>query len=93
MLKNEVHQTTVFVFDIDLPKDFTPTATDGEVDHFELMDVEEVMAIISSTTSDSPLQRSFKSNCNMIILDSLIRNGYITSEHPEFIPLVKGMRL
>ncbi|MCK5902464.1 MAG: DUF4743 domain-containing protein [Cocleimonas sp.] len=68
---------TLFNYDLWLPEAFTPVNTDGEVDEFILMRLDE-MAMLVDTTDQ------FKSNCNLVNIDLLIRSGVITEQHPDF---------
>lgn len=68
---------TLFNYDLWLPEDFVPENTDGEVDEFILMPLEE-MAQITDTSED------FKSNCNLVNVDLLIRAGLIDQSHQDF---------
>jgi len=40
--ENSINRETEFVFDIKLPVDYKPVNTDGEVDSFYLMNIDEV---------------------------------------------------
>lgn len=71
------HVDTLFNYDLWLPEDFVPRNTDGEVEDFTLMTLEE-MAHITDTSDD------FKDNCNLVNIDLLIRQGLITESHPDF---------
>jgi len=75
---------TLYCYDLELPADFSPSCTDGEVDSFELLPIEEVMVLVSETDA-------FKLNCNLVIIDFLIRHGYIESDHPDYSELVTGL--
>jgi len=68
---------TLFNYDLWLPEDFIPENTDGEVDEFILMPLEE-MARITDTTKE------FKDNCNLVNIDLLIRFGLLGPTHPDF---------
>ncbi len=68
---------TLFNYDLVLPEDFTPENTDGEVDEFILMPIEE-MAKITETTEE------FKDNCNLVNIDLLLRRGLIDKSHPDY---------
>ena len=63
------------------PKDFTPVCTDGEVESFQLMPVEKVMQIVRHS-------EEFKPNCNLVIIDFLIRHGLLDSEEADYTELV-----
>ena len=68
---------TLFNYDLWLPEDFTPVNTDGEVDGFVLMPLEQMAEVIDTT-------ENFKQNCNLVNIDLLIRSGIITNAHPDF---------
>ncbi|QDZ19600.1 NUDIX hydrolase [Chloropicon primus] len=76
----------LFCYDLKLPASFTPSNNDGEVEEFMLWPVERVMATVLETDE-------FKQNCNLVILDFLVRHGYITPDNcPEYLSLVAGLR-
>ena len=75
----------VYCYDIELSEDFVPRCTDGEVEEFYLMPIEEVAKIVSSTNE-------FKANCNLVIIDFLVRHGYIGEEDEDYIAIVQGLR-
>ena len=72
-----ISMSTLFNYDLWLPEDFTPVNTDGEVDEFILMPLAEMAEIIDNS-------EKFKSNCNLVNIDLLIRAGVITESHPDF---------
>ena len=74
-----------FIYDLELPADFTPVATDGEVEAFELWPIERVM----ETARDSD---AFKFNCSLVVIDFLMRHGLIEPDHPEYQVLMHGLR-
>ncbi|XP_033109622.1 nudix hydrolase 20, chloroplastic-like [Anneissia japonica] len=67
-----VFPETQFIFDLELPSTFTPQNADGEVSEFYLFKIEEVKEKIASG--------EFKPNCALVILDFLIRHGYISPD-------------
>jgi 8-oxo-dGTP pyrophosphatase MutT (NUDIX family) len=75
---------TLYCYDLELPADFVPSNTDGEVQTFYLMPIEEVAEIVR--TSDD-----FKLNCNLVIIDFLIRHGILSPDHPEYLDLAQGL--
>ncbi|GFR47377.1 hypothetical protein Agub_g9089 [Astrephomene gubernaculifera] len=75
----------LFCYDLELPPDFVPTPLDGEVSEFRLLPVEEVAAIVAGSTE-------FKSNCNLVIIDFLVRHGYLVPEQEGYLQLVAGLR-
>jgi hypothetical protein len=60
-----------------------PSNQDGEVEGFHLWPVEQVM----ETVRDS---EAFKLNCALVVIDFLIRHGYIPPDHPDYLALLQG---
>lgn len=58
---------------------------DGEVEEFMLLPVEKVADLVNDTTD-------FKDNCNLVVIDFLIRHGYLTPECPEYLHILKELR-
>ncbi|GLC35517.1 hypothetical protein PLESTB_000199000 [Pleodorina starrii] len=75
----------LFCYDLELPPDFVPTPQDGEVSEFSLKPVEEVAEIVANTTE-------FKTNCCLVIVDFLIRHGYLSPEQRGYLQLVAALR-
>jgi 8-oxo-dGTP pyrophosphatase MutT (NUDIX family) len=57
-------------YDLELPADFVPRSTDGEVAVFELWPVEQVMRTVRETDE-------FKFNVNLVLIDLFLREGRI----------------
>lgn len=74
-----------FCFDLELPPDFVPRNTDGEIESFALWPIERVARTVAGT-------REFKDNCNLVIIDFLIRHGFIPPDDPDYVALVSGLR-
>ena len=72
---------TLFVFDLELPADFRPLNSDGEVESFHLLSLNEVSRLLRQTTE-------FKFNSALVIIDFLVRIGFIPKDHPEFAEIV-----
>jgi hypothetical protein len=70
-------QSTIYNFDLWLPEDFMPVNTDGEVEAFHLLPIEEILELTEHTTE-------FKDNCNLTNIDLLIRQGLLTEKHPDY---------
>ncbi|KAL7662410.1 Nudix hydrolase domain-containing protein [[Candida] zeylanoides] len=73
-----------YVFDMrfDNATDVVPFPEDGEAESFALMDVEDVV--------DRVRRGEFKPNCGLIIVDFLIRHGYIAAESdPDYLELLR----
>lgn len=75
---------TMFIFDMELPRDFVPKNSDGELAGFQLLPVRKVMEITADTAD-------FKFNCAAVIIDFLVRHGIIGPEDPEYIEIQRGL--
>lgn len=75
----------LYCYDLELPDDFVPVNTDGEVSEFMLLPLDEVAAIVRDTDE-------FKLNCNLVIIDFLIRHGWLAPQSEEYLALVLGLR-
>ncbi len=73
------------IYDLRLPETFVPYPLDGEVEKFMLKTIDEVMEIVITSVD------AFKFNCNLVIIDFLIRHGYISPAHHEYYCLVDGL--
>ena len=78
----------LFVFDLELPPDFKPTPTDGEVEDFELWDLDRVACLLEGTEQGKP----FKPNVALVVIDFLVRHGFIEPDDPGYLPLVSSLR-
>lgn len=74
-----------YVFDLELPEDFTPAVVDGEVDSFELWPASRVMERVHDTFE-------FKYNCNLVLIDFFVRHGLIEADDPDYLAIVTGLR-
>ena len=77
---------TIFCYDLKLPSSFKPVCTDGEVGEFYLWSLDEVARVVRETDE-------FKPNCNLVVIDFLLRHGLIASDHPEFSELESSLRI
>ena len=69
-----LHHGKIFVFDLILDSSFIPKNTDGEVDSFHLITIEE----LANLTEHS---NKFKDNCSLVNIDLLLRFGFIKATH------------
>lgn len=78
---------TMFCFDLELPEGFVPNCRDGEVERFELLPLEDVAAIVRDS-------RRFKFNCNLVVIDFLVRHGHVDPDGhgDEYARVVDGLR-
>jgi isopentenyldiphosphate isomerase len=79
-----VKPDVLYCYDLELPTDFKPVCTDGEVESFELMSIEAVMDIVRET-------QKFKPNCNLVIIDFLIRHGLLGPDSHGYTETVSGL--
>ncbi|WP_456379294.1 DUF4743 domain-containing protein [Thiolapillus sp.] len=75
----------LYCYDLELSPGFQPQNTDGEVESFVLLPVEEVARLVRETDE-------FKLNCNLVVIDFLLRHGYIEPQDDEYLELVIGLR-
>jgi hypothetical protein len=76
---------TMFIFDLKLPSDFTPTTDGTEVSSFMTYSLTELAALVYDTDS-------FKYNSALVIIDFLIRHGSIFVNHPEYLEIMTAFR-
>ncbi len=79
-----IRNDVLFNFDLELPPDFTPHNTDGEVEEFFLWPIEKVMETVRRSDD-------YKFNCALVIIDFLLRRGLIPPDHPEYAGLLAGL--
>ncbi|MBT3038547.1 MAG: DUF4743 domain-containing protein [Candidatus Thiodiazotropha endolucinida] len=75
---------TLYCYDLELPGDFLPHNSDGEVAEFMLLPVDEVARLVAKSDE-------FKLNCNLVVIDFLVRHGIINPETPGYLDLVQGL--
>lgn len=75
----------MYCYDLEVPAYFEPRCTDGEVESFHLWPVERVMETVRETDE-------FKLNCNLVIIDFLVRHGYISQDSPDYLEIIQGLR-
>ncbi|MEL0110861.1 MAG: hypothetical protein VW835_03930 [Rickettsiales bacterium] len=71
---------------MELPASFEPVAADGEVGEFMLWPIEKVAKTVRETAE-------FKFNCNLVIIDFLIRQGVLNPDtEPDYGEICAGLR-
>jgi len=78
-----IHPLTEFVFDLELPPTFIPENQDGEVDEWILCPVDKIFELIST--------KDFKLTSAPVVIDFLIRHGYLNIENEPNLPLIVEM--
>ncbi len=75
----------LYCYDLELPENFVPHNIDGEVASFSLLEMREVARLVRETND-------FKLNCNLVLIDFLLRHGFIGPENPDYLALISGLR-
>jgi len=75
----------MYCYDLALPVEFEPRCTDGEVESFTRLPLAEAARLVRDTDE-------FKLNCNLVVIDFLIRHGGLDQEDPDYLPLIQGLR-
>ncbi len=75
----------MYCYDLELPPDFEPRCQDGEVQAFYLWPVRRVLETVRDGSE-------FKLNCNLVIIDFLVRHGYIDQDAPDYLDIIQGLR-
>lgn len=76
----------LYCYDLELPADFEPVCSDGEVEEFFLWPLARVLEVLEAGDD-------FKFNVALVNIDFLIRHGVIGPERPDYPALVHGLRL
>jgi hypothetical protein len=79
-----IRDDVLFVYDLEIPADFTPRNTDGEIVQFQLMPAAEVVERVRTT-------EDFKFNVNLVILDFALRHGLLIPDDPEYLDVATGL--
>jgi len=75
-----------FLFDLEVPWEWKPIAADGEASNFYKCDILQVKQWI--------LADDFKPNCAMVILDFLIRKGYLLpDQESDYVQIINSMHV
>jgi 8-oxo-dGTP pyrophosphatase MutT (NUDIX family) len=74
-----------FCFDLELPADFVPRNTDGEIDEFFLWSWRKTAEVVGET-------REFMFNCNLVLIDFFVRHGLLDPGRPDYLDIVAGLR-
>lgn len=79
-----LRRDVLFNYDLELPADFTPRNTDGEIAEFYLWSMDRVMDTVRET-------EAFKFNCGVVVIDFLIRRGFIGPDHSDYLEIQQGL--
>ncbi|HMA49956.1 MAG TPA: DUF4743 domain-containing protein [Magnetospirillaceae bacterium] len=77
---------TLFIYDMLVPEDAEPKAVDGEMEYFSLMRRGMILNMLKGEGFP------FKFNVALVLIDFLIRHGFLTPEtEPDYPALVTGL--
>lgn len=77
---------TMFCYDLQVPADFVPRNTDGEMVGFEQWPIRKALEVIAAG-------EDFKFNVTLVIIDFALRHGILTpDETPDYQALLMGLR-
>jgi 8-oxo-dGTP pyrophosphatase MutT (NUDIX family) len=87
LLENEegLRNDVLFNYDLELPPDVVPANADGEIEEFYLWPIERVIEELNETAN-------FKFNVAFVIIDFLIRHGFVGPEDPHYLELAHRLR-
>lgn len=75
----------MFCYDLEVPQDFTPVNTDGEIEGFEIMSARAAGDVIRESCR-------FKFNVNLVIIDFLVRHGLLDPDlEPDYAEIVASL--
>jgi len=83
--KGQLRREILYTYDLELPETFQPCNQDGEVEEFQLMPIAEVVRLVAETDE-------IKTNCNLVVLDFLVRHGVLHADQAYYAELVEGLR-
>ena len=83
--KGQLRREIIYTYDLELPETFQPCNQDGEVEEFQLMPIAEVMRLVAETDD-------IKTNCNLVVLDFLVRHSVLHADQACYAELVEGLR-
>jgi isopentenyldiphosphate isomerase len=79
-----LRRDVLYCYDLELPGEFVPSNTDGEVEEFMLLSLQDVAKIVRDTDE-------FKLNCNLVVIDFLLRHGWLEPQGVDYLDLVQGL--
>jgi hypothetical protein len=75
---------TLFIYDLELPKEFKPENADGEVEAFYLWPINKVCDVLKRTDD-------FKFNSGLVVIDFMVRHGFIDADEAAYADIVSGL--
>lgn len=85
LIANQMRVGLQFNYDLELPEDFRPRNTDGEVAEFMLVPVSALLDRLKS-------EDEFSYDIALVKIDFLIRHGFIGPDDPDYLDLIANLR-
>ena len=82
-----ISRVVLFNYDLHLPGDFVPKPVDGEVEEFFLWSVDQIKESMAPEYPDP-----IKPNCYLVIIDYLLRKGYVSPETEGYLDVFRELR-
>jgi len=82
-----ISRVVLFNYDLNLPGDFVPVPVDGEVEEFFLWSVDQIKESMAPDYPDP-----IKPNCYLVIIDYLLRMGYVSPETEGYLDVFRELR-
>ena len=79
-----LRQDVLFTYDLEVPPGVMPVNEDGEVAEFMLWPMEKVIEEVSR-------EGVFKFNSGLVVIDFLIRHGFVDPETPGYTEIASGL--
>ncbi len=80
-----LHHEIMFVYDIVLPENFVPNNQDGEVAGFTCFSIRDILTMLQTP-------HHFTTDAALVMIDCLIRRGYITPDNEDYLEMIHVMR-
>jgi len=82
-----ITRAVLFNYDLELPTSFVPVPQDGEVQEFFLWTIDDMFRSMAPDFKDP-----IKPNCYSVIIDFLLRKGYLSPDVPGYLDVVRELR-
>jgi len=82
----------LFCFDLELPPEFKPLPVDGEMDGFEKIQISDLITMLAMPVRDDDSDNLWKPNVGVVLIDFLVRHGFVDADDPSFLDLVDALR-
>jgi 8-oxo-dGTP pyrophosphatase MutT (NUDIX family) len=80
-----LHHEIIFVHDLIMPESFVPQNQDGEVTSFECVPIADLLSRL-----ENPSQ--FTVDAALVIVDCLLRRGYLSADRDDYLELIHAIR-